>query len=128
MSFRIHSLLLILLSLTALNLAQIVEEEVIVSPDPPYICQIGLKETSTTTTQIRDVTGNIANSFEEPVQYLRSEFCSCLGLVFSQDNYQGRIATFKFGGNRNWWRIPYLARSLVVTCGPGISNTYFTTR
>ena len=114
---------MVLFSLMTLNFSQ----EANTDSDPLFVCQIALKETSAAARKVKTIIGSQANSYVEQVQYLRSPFCSCLGLTFSNNNFQGRIATFKFGGNDNWWRIPYLARSLIVTCGSGISNSYFVT-
>ena len=97
-----------------------------VSSNPPYICQVQLGTTQRNA-KTQDIQGNQGNSLAyQNVRTLRSQYCSCLVLAFSENNFQGRYATYKVGGNA-WKNLGFLAKSLVLSCYPGLNNTAYTT-
>ena len=130
MSSRLLSFLFVFIFVlcTPVAFAQVqptVESVSMVSSDPPYICQIQLGLTQKNY-KAQIVRGNQGNSISsQNVKAIRSQYCTCLVLAFSEDNFQGRYEVFKIGGY-TWKNLEFLSKSLVLSCYPGLDNTAYT--
>ncbi len=115
------SIVFLVLALTKLSCAQDLDAGEYVN----YFCQIYTKATSTSKSIQADIHGNYGNFVTDEAQYFKSEYCTCLAISFSEENYQGRFATFKFGGTTSWSKLPFAAKSSMVTCAFGVDDTAF---
>jgi len=120
-SFKKISIIFLVL---ALSIAQDLDANIYT----PYFCQIYTKGSSTATSVQTDIQGNFGNFVTDEAQYFKSEYCTCLAIVFSEPNYQGRFATFKFGGTTAWSKLSFVSKSAMITCGFGVDETAFRTK
>jgi len=120
-SFKKISLIFFILALTKLSFAQDLDADEYTN----YFCQIYTKTSSTAKSIQTDIHGNYGNFVTDEAQYFKSEYCTCLAIAFSEPNYQGRFATFKFGGTTAWSKLSFAAKSSMITCAFGVNDTAF---
>ena len=126
-----RKLLSILFAVLAISIPSISAQEatgnntevIAVDPYPPYICQVEVKDNKNKISTW-DVEGNSYNQFSfDMVSSINSPYCACLALAFDQPNFQGKYRTFPV--TNQWYKLPFVAQSMYLTCGSGLSISAF---